>query len=158
MLYAGCCCCSALQFPSAFEFNSRYLLCLSDHLYSCRFGTLLFNCEKERREANLKERCASLWTYLEVTLLLFLILVLTVTASHAKQYYCHCYLSCQCCWYHYYSTGVLLRTNASDICTHASTDTTPCHLLFMLPQTHATVNATVEQGQLCRAFLHLAAS
>jgi Myotubularin-like phosphatase domain len=67
-----------LQFPSAFEFNSRYLLCLSDHLYSCRFGTLLFNCEKERRETNLKERCASLWTYLEVY------------NHYCYRNYCHC--------------------------------------------------------------------
>lgn len=35
-------------FPRHFEFNSRYLLVLSDHVYSCRFGTFIFNCEYEK--------------------------------------------------------------------------------------------------------------
>ncbi|KAG5190977.1 Myotubularin-like phosphatase domain-containing protein [Tribonema minus] len=54
------------QFPSAFEFNGRYLLCMADHLHSCRFGTFLLDSERERREAQLAERCASMWTYLEL--------------------------------------------------------------------------------------------
>lgn len=52
------------QHPSAFEFNSDFLLELVDHSYSCRFGTFLFNCERERAEARVAERTASLWSYL----------------------------------------------------------------------------------------------
>lgn len=37
------------QFPQRFEFNERFLHQLYYHLYSCQFGTFLFNCERERR-------------------------------------------------------------------------------------------------------------
>ena len=37
------------QFPERFEFNERFLRKLYYHLYSCQFGTFLFNSEKERR-------------------------------------------------------------------------------------------------------------
>lgn len=37
------------QFPERFEFNERFLYQLYYHLYSCQFGTFLWNCEKERR-------------------------------------------------------------------------------------------------------------
>lgn len=36
------------QFPTAFEFNERLLLTMLDQLYSCRFGTFLYNCESAR--------------------------------------------------------------------------------------------------------------
>lgn len=36
------------QFPNAFEFNEHFLITILDHLYSCRFGTFLFNTERER--------------------------------------------------------------------------------------------------------------
>src|SRR3989338_7224051 len=36
------------QHPSAFEFNGDFLMELVDHSYSFRFGTFLFNSEKER--------------------------------------------------------------------------------------------------------------
>lgn len=36
------------QFPNAFEFNEHFLITILDHLYSCRFGTFLFNSERER--------------------------------------------------------------------------------------------------------------
>eukprot|EP00742_Colponemidia_sp_Colp-10_P006387 GILJ01006845.1.p1 GENE.GILJ01006845.1~~GILJ01006845.1.p1 ORF type:complete len:991 (-),score=153.71 GILJ01006845.1:214-3186(-) len=52
------------QFPSAFEFTDKLLLAILDHLYSCRFGTFLFNCDQERVAVQLKERTVSLWTYL----------------------------------------------------------------------------------------------
>ncbi len=39
---------SSPQFPTAFEFNERLLLTILDHLYSCRFGTFLYNCESAR--------------------------------------------------------------------------------------------------------------
>ena len=37
------------QFPERFEFNERFLHQLHYHLYSCQFGTFLWNCERERR-------------------------------------------------------------------------------------------------------------
>ncbi|KDQ60914.1 hypothetical protein JAAARDRAFT_191045 [Jaapia argillacea MUCL 33604] len=37
------------QYPERFEFNERFLRQLYYHLYSCQFGTFLFNCERERR-------------------------------------------------------------------------------------------------------------
>ena len=36
------------QHQHFFEFNTRYLLTLADHIYSCRFGTFLFNCDLDR--------------------------------------------------------------------------------------------------------------
>ena len=47
------------QFPSAFEFNNAFLLTIADHLYSCLFGTFLFNTEKQRVKD--RERTLSLW-------------------------------------------------------------------------------------------------
>ncbi|KAF7793129.1 hypothetical protein EIP86_004238 [Pleurotus ostreatoroseus] len=56
------------QFPERFEFNERFLRQLHYHLYSCQFGTFLFNCERERRlgEAGIvpSERTASVWDFL----------------------------------------------------------------------------------------------
>ncbi|KAI0748377.1 phosphatases II [Daedaleopsis nitida] len=37
------------QFPERFEFNERFLRQLHYHLYSCQFGSFLFNTERERR-------------------------------------------------------------------------------------------------------------
>lgn len=37
------------QFPERFEFNQRFLHKLYYHLYSCQFGTFLYNCERERK-------------------------------------------------------------------------------------------------------------
>ncbi|XP_014292466.1 myotubularin-related protein 2 isoform X2 [Halyomorpha halys] len=51
------------QFPNAFEFNDYFLLTILDHLYSCRFGTFLFNCEKERLAEQVKMKTVSLWSY-----------------------------------------------------------------------------------------------
>jgi len=54
------------QFPNAFEFNVRYLLVLSEHIYSCRFGTLICDNEKEREvDASIRERTYCLWNYLD---------------------------------------------------------------------------------------------
>ncbi|KIJ10493.1 hypothetical protein PAXINDRAFT_177455 [Paxillus involutus ATCC 200175] len=56
------------QYPERFEFNERFLRTLHYHLYSCQFGTLLYNCERERRAGvdgmNPFERTASLWDFL----------------------------------------------------------------------------------------------
>ncbi|KAL4974453.1 protein-tyrosine phosphatase-like protein [Aspergillus desertorum] len=51
------------QYPSRFEFNERFLRRLLYHLYSCQYGTFLFNSEKERVEAKAKDRTRSVWDY-----------------------------------------------------------------------------------------------
>lgn len=51
------------QYPTRFEFNERFLRRLLYHLYSCQFGTFLFNSEKERVECKAKERTRSVWDY-----------------------------------------------------------------------------------------------
>lgn len=52
------------QFPSAFEFNRSYLLCIADHLNTGWFGTFLCNCDKERHDMSLYARTTSLWAHL----------------------------------------------------------------------------------------------
>ncbi|KAJ7709637.1 protein-tyrosine phosphatase-like protein [Mycena rosella] len=55
------------QFPDRFEFNERFLHQLYYHLYSCQFGTFLYNCERERRVGEGGpppcERTASVWDF-----------------------------------------------------------------------------------------------
>lgn len=56
------------QFPARFEFNERFLRQLYYHLYSCQFGTFLFNSEKERRVGSGSgqppcERTISAWDF-----------------------------------------------------------------------------------------------
>jgi len=51
----------AAQFPAAFEWSTRLPLFLLHHCTSGRFGTFLFNCERERRVALLHQRTASVW-------------------------------------------------------------------------------------------------
>ncbi|XP_047035577.1 myotubularin-related protein 2 isoform X1 [Helicoverpa armigera] len=52
------------QFPTAFEFTERLLITVVDHLYSCRFGTFLFNTERERAKEEVKTKTVSLWSYI----------------------------------------------------------------------------------------------
>jgi len=53
-------------YPSAFEFNKQYLLELSFHIYSCRFGNMLCDSEREREAlAGIRQRTYSIWDYLE---------------------------------------------------------------------------------------------
>lgn len=52
------------QFPTAFEFTERLLITIVDHLYSCRFGTFLFNTERERVKEEVKAKTVSLWSYI----------------------------------------------------------------------------------------------
>jgi len=53
------------QFPDYFEFNAKYLLLLSEHVYSCRFGTLLCDSEREREVvAGIRQRTFCMWEYL----------------------------------------------------------------------------------------------
>ncbi|XP_066987744.1 myotubularin-related protein 2 isoform X4 [Macrobrachium rosenbergii] len=50
------------QFPHAFQFTEDLLLTLLDHLYSCLFGTFLYNSERERMEKEVKTKTISLWS------------------------------------------------------------------------------------------------
>ncbi|XP_051755589.1 myotubularin-related protein 1a isoform X12 [Ctenopharyngodon idella] len=52
------------QFPTAFEFNELFLITILDHLYSCLFGTFLYNSEQERVEKALNSKTVSLWSYI----------------------------------------------------------------------------------------------
>ncbi|XP_069580778.1 myotubularin-related protein 1a isoform X7 [Brachyistius frenatus] len=52
------------QFPAAFEFNELFLLTVVDHLYSCLFGTFLFNSEQERTAKEVQTQTVSLWSYI----------------------------------------------------------------------------------------------
>ena len=66
------------QFPCDFEFNEvhtlsdvdiltfaqEFLIEILDHLYACKFGTFLFNTEKERYNSQLNSKTESLWNHL----------------------------------------------------------------------------------------------
>ncbi|KAG7484338.1 hypothetical protein MATL_G00048570 [Megalops atlanticus] len=52
------------QFPAAFEFNEYFLITILDHLYSCLFGTFLFNSEQQRLKEDLPKKTVSLWSYI----------------------------------------------------------------------------------------------
>lgn len=51
------------QNPTRFEYNERFLRRLLYHLYSCQYGTFLFNNDKERTDARVRERTRSVWDY-----------------------------------------------------------------------------------------------
>ncbi|KAF8466959.1 protein-tyrosine phosphatase-like protein [Kalaharituber pfeilii] len=52
------------QYPTRFEFNERFLRRLLYHLYSCQYGTFLFNNEKERVvDFKVASRTRSVWDY-----------------------------------------------------------------------------------------------
>jgi myotubularin-related protein 6/7/8 len=51
------------QHPTRFEFNERFLRRVFYHLYSCQYGTFLFDNEKERVESHAAERTRSVWDY-----------------------------------------------------------------------------------------------
>ena len=51
-----------LQYPTAFEFNSNFLLFLCREIYSNKYGTFLFNSEKELNDENAKQCTVSIWS------------------------------------------------------------------------------------------------
>ncbi|KAL9080483.1 MAG: hypothetical protein Q9159_007596 [Coniocarpon cinnabarinum] len=51
------------QHPDRFEFNERFLRRLLYHLYSCQYGTFLYDNEKQRVEGRVSERTRSVWNY-----------------------------------------------------------------------------------------------
>ncbi|KAG7389609.1 SET-binding factor 2 [Phytophthora pseudosyringae] len=50
------------QYPTECEFNDRLLLVLADHVYSCKFGTFMFDCERQRKDFFVKHRVLSIWS------------------------------------------------------------------------------------------------
>ena len=52
------------QFPTAFQFNETFLISILDHLYSCQFGTFLFNSEMVREQMRVSKTTVSLWAFL----------------------------------------------------------------------------------------------
>ena len=50
------------QMPNAFEFNPKMLEVLFFHVYSCKYGTFLFNSEKERRDNSVSINTHSIWS------------------------------------------------------------------------------------------------
>lgn len=52
------------QFPRSFEFNGKLLLTLQKAVHSGQFGTFLLNNEREREEAQLKQRTQSIWSHI----------------------------------------------------------------------------------------------
>jgi myotubularin-related protein 1/2 len=53
-----------LQFGCSFEFNEHFLLTIAHHLYSCQFGTFLFDCDLDRQQNQLAAKTTSLWSYI----------------------------------------------------------------------------------------------
>jgi hypothetical protein len=53
------------QFPTAFEYNDAMLLDVADNLWSCRFGTFLLNCDRERDDMDLSKKTTSLWSFVD---------------------------------------------------------------------------------------------
>lgn len=51
------------QYPTRFEFNERFLRRLLYHLYSCQYGTFLYDNEKTRKGANVMGKTRSVWDY-----------------------------------------------------------------------------------------------
>ncbi len=51
-----------LQFPDKFEFNINMLEFLAYHVYTGRYGTFLFNNERDRNQVKAKETTVSIWT------------------------------------------------------------------------------------------------
>jgi myotubularin-related protein 1/2 len=52
------------QYPTIFEFNSDFLVHIVESMYSCRYGTFLFNSQRERVKYELHNTTVSLWTEL----------------------------------------------------------------------------------------------
>ena len=54
------------MFPTEFEFTPHFLIVLGDFVYSCRFGTFLYNCHRSRcRRGGVITSTASAWTEIQ---------------------------------------------------------------------------------------------
>ncbi|CAI2384792.1 unnamed protein product [Moneuplotes crassus] len=59
------------QFPHCFEYNNTLLLFLSHHVYTCKYGTFLMNCDKDRYFFELRSKTLSIWGYINKNLKYF---------------------------------------------------------------------------------------
>jgi hypothetical protein len=50
------------QFPHLFEFNMDLLIFIAYHINSCKYGTFIFNSDKERSDRGAKNKTVSIWT------------------------------------------------------------------------------------------------
>ena len=51
-----------VNYPMYFEFNMKFLLFICNNINSGKYGTFLFNCEKEREEKMANGKTMSIWT------------------------------------------------------------------------------------------------
>ncbi|KAL5106664.1 Myotubularin-related protein 9 [Taenia crassiceps] len=51
------------QYPSSFEFNEEFLLCLVKHVYGFEFGTFLGDSDQMRESLKLSKNTNSFWSY-----------------------------------------------------------------------------------------------
>ena len=54
-----------IQNITKFEFNTDLLFFLANEIFTGKYGTFLFNNEKEREEYNAREKTVSVWTYVK---------------------------------------------------------------------------------------------
>jgi myotubularin-related protein 9 len=54
------------QYPCAFEFNEAFLLAMAEHSQASRYGTFLFDCQKDREAAGLSEKTLSFWGFCDI--------------------------------------------------------------------------------------------
>lgn len=52
------------QNSKVFEFNEKFLLAILQNMYTCQFGTFLFNNEFEREKHEVKSKTVSLWSFI----------------------------------------------------------------------------------------------
>ena len=50
------------QFPTSFEFNQNLLIFITEELFNNKFGSFLFNCERDLNWAKAKEKTISIWS------------------------------------------------------------------------------------------------
>ncbi len=55
------------QSPQRFEYDERLLTFLAEHVSSCKYGTFLFDTQRERRQYKLAENTVSIWTHVVST-------------------------------------------------------------------------------------------
>eukprot|EP00026_Physarum_polycephalum_P003853 Phypoly_transcript_03869.p1 GENE.Phypoly_transcript_03869~~Phypoly_transcript_03869.p1 ORF type:complete len:754 (+),score=92.90 Phypoly_transcript_03869:56-2317(+) len=53
-----------LQFGCSFEFNENFLITIAQHLYTCQFGTFLFDSDQERQQYQVAAKTTSIWSYI----------------------------------------------------------------------------------------------
>jgi hypothetical protein len=56
------------QNPCAFEFGEKLLITIVDAMFSCQYGTFLFDSDQEREKNKLKDLTPSLWSYVNSNL------------------------------------------------------------------------------------------